>query len=355
MLLKRILTAAALAVLLALCAHCCAETFLITSDLHLTEDRAAHTAVLDALRRAAGSADAVILLGDSTNNAHPGEHALVLEFLLSLEKPAYVIPGNHDITADISAFIDLYAGHGWDRAFSRDADTASCAVLTEGGTCLLLMDTCSGPGYAAPMGGISDTACAWAAETLAALPAGTPVVACGHHPILPAERDARTPGAVGLAEALRGVKLYLCGHDHGFAAVKAGGLQQITVGQPHAFPGWAGMLEVTGEGLSWRVLPLYDAETHRAMREDAAALAEGMARGTLEGTIHEGDEDAIRWFVEAFVLAMTSRLDEEVCEEMLREPAAQKWREITTKTVVKKWILGLLENRPQDVRRIELH
>ena len=188
----------------------------------------------------------------------------------------------------------------------------------------------------------------------AELPEGTPVIACGHHPLLPAERQARTPGAQALVAALQGVKLYLCGHDHGFATVRARGLQQITTGQPHAYPGWAGLLEVDPDGFHWRVVPLYDDETQQAMRAETLTLADSMARGTLKGTPFEDDEEAIRWFTEAFDAAMSSRLDEETCRAMLDRPAAQKWRMVETKTVVKSWILGLLEGCPQDVRQIDI-
>jgi len=336
------------------CARGFAETFLITSDLHLTEDSAAHEAALEALRSASEGADAVILLGDSVNNARPEEHARVTAFLASLDAPCYVIPGNHDVTTDISAFTELYADFGWNDAFSRDGGSASCAVITAGGACLLLLDTNDVTGGVAPLGGISEATCAWVSETLAALPEGTPVIACGHHPLLPAERQARTPGAQALVAALQGVKLYLCGHDHGFATVRARGLQQITTGQPHAYPGWAGLLEVDPDGFHWRVVPLYDDETQQAMRAETLTLADSMARGTLKGTPFEDDEEAIRWFTEAFDAAMSSRLDEETCRAMLDRPAAQKWRMVETKTVVKSWILGLLEGCPQDVRQIDI-
>ena len=343
------------AILLAVLVLCstwgAAETLLVASDLHLTEDDA-REAALEALR--AADADAVILLGDSTNNAHAGEHARVLAFLASLDAPAYVVPGNHDVTLDISDFIGMYRDYGWNQAFSRDTDSASCAVMTPGGTCLLLLDTNDMPGHVAPLGGISDETCAWVADTLARLPEGTPVVACGHHPILPAERWTRTPGAEALAKALRGVKLYLCGHDHSFAAHEAGGLQQITVGQPQAYPGWAGLLEVTEAAIRWRVLPLYDDATRQDMREGALALSDNMARGTLAGTVHEDDPAAVAWFSEVFELWLTSQLDGAACERLLAAPGAQLWREIETKTVVKRWIFSLLENPPADVRAIDM-
>ena len=337
-----------------LCPYGGAETFLITSDLHLTSDISAHETTLNALRDAAQDVDAVILLGDSTNNTRMEEHVHVLEFLSSLSKPAYVIPGNHDMTLDISDFIGLYADYGWNLAFSRDRDSASCAVMTDNGTCLLLLDTNHLPGRVASRGGISDSTCEWVSSTLSSLPDEAPVVACGHHPLLPEERWRGTPGAEALVNTLQGVKLYLCGHDHGFAAVKVDEMQQITVGQPQAYPGWAGILEISEDSYRWQVLSLYDAQTLRAMRSNSMTFAENMAKGTLAGTIHEGDEGAIQWFAKAFEAATTSQLTEIFAAEMLDTPDAQKWREIETKTVVKKWLFGLLEDPPNDVRQIEI-
>lgn len=352
--LDRIKLLCLLLVLILLSLPACAETFLVTSDLHLTGDAQAREAALQALREATEHADAILLLGDSTNNGRPAEHAQLLGFLQSLPVPAYVIPGNHDFSGERWEFAESYAEYGLNAAFSRDEASLSCAVLTEGGACLLLLDTNAFDGTAKPLGGISEDTCAWVSEALASLPEGTPVVACGHHPILPAERWQGTPGAEALARALDGAGLYLCGHDHGFAAVRTDGLQQITVGQPQAYPGWVGRLEVTEEGFHWQVLPLYGEAVLQEMEAGARSLAEGMARGTLKGTVHEGDEEAVQWFQTVFMASMHSELTEAACRTLLGDPGADKWREIETKTVVKRWILGLLENYPQDVRDIDI-
>ena len=91
--------------LLLLLSAAAAETFLIASDLHLTGGE--ETPALRALRAAEG--DALILLGDNTNNSREAEHAQMLEFLEALERPAYVIPGNHDMTQRSAPdFIRMY-------------------------------------------------------------------------------------------------------------------------------------------------------------------------------------------------------------------------------------------------------
>ena len=216
----------------------------------------------------------------------------------------------------------------------------------------LLLDTNAyvSPYHVKARGGVADSTVAWARDALSSLPPNTPVIACGHHPLLP---DRLNPA---LAEALRagGVKLYLCGHDHGFAAIKVEGLQQITVGQPQAYPGWAGLLEITPEGYRWQVVPLYSGDDPhwQKMRDGARELGRNMAAGVLKGTVWEDDPEAIRWFEEAFDGVMTSGLSPESCDRLLSEPGAQKWREIETKTVAKKWIFSILESCPQDVRDI---
>ena len=135
-------------------------------------------------------------------------------------------------------------------------------------------------------GGIGGSTLVWLQETLASLPDGTPVLACGHHPILPPGRNERTPGANALCQVLRayGAGLYLCGHDHGFATAEREGLRQITVGQPQAYPGWAGIVEKTDGGFRWHTEVIYDphSPSYIALRESAYALGGTMARAPCQ-------------------------------------------------------------------------
>ncbi|MBQ8159540.1 MAG: metallophosphoesterase [Clostridia bacterium] len=336
-----------------------AERLLVTSDWHLTEDEAAFSPMLQALGRALAGDDILLVLGDNTNNSHVEEHHFVKSSLEALQKTTghevYVIPGNHDFSGAFRAedFVTLYEDFGWKQAFSRDTDSASYAVMTGGGVCLLMMDTNTwGAGHALPGGGESEETLAWVKSTLASLPEDTRVIACGHHPILPEGR-----GHDGLAGVLTqaGVTLYLCGHDHGFGAVRAGTLQQITVGQSQAYPGYAGHISLSDAGFTWETLSLYaeDDPWFSAIRAQSQALALQMGSGTLRGTVHEGDEEAIDWFVRCFALIQTGSLTEETCASLLREEGARKWSEIETSTVVKGWLFGILNNCPQDVRHIE--
>ncbi len=55
------------------------ERFLVISDTHFIKEAQGHAAMLEAVAQAARGKDAVLLLGDNTNNTHPEEHVLVLE------------------------------------------------------------------------------------------------------------------------------------------------------------------------------------------------------------------------------------------------------------------------------------
>lgn len=342
------------------------ESILVVSDAHLTEDARRHAEMMEAVIRAAYGRSAVLLLGDNTNNSHAGEHALALQWARTIERrtgaEVFVIPGNHDYGAHTGPeeFRALYGAYGWDRAFSRDTATASYAAMTENGTCLLLLDTnrIAESRMVQPDGGITADMLRWVREVLDALPDGTPVIACGHHPILPPDRNGRTPGADALSRTLRacGVGLYLCGHDHGFAATERDALRQITVGQPQAYPGWAGIVEKKDDGFLWHTEQIYDPESafFKALLTDTRALARSMGQGTLSTTPYAGDEGAIEWFAEAFMAFVSGEMTPETCAAMLADDNCRKWREVETRTVVKRWILGLLENCPEDVRQISI-
>ena len=79
-----------------------------------------------------------------------------------------------------------------------------------------------------------------------------------------------------------------------------------------------------------------------------------MASGTLRGTQYEDDAQAIDWFVRVFMYSAGGELDPELCAELLSSEECRKWREIEPPTVVKDWILELLEHCPEDMRDMDL-
>ena len=342
------------------------ESIMALSDTHLTKQTRDHADMLQAVMQAAQGKDLVLLTGDNTDNAHTEEHAMVLEWAGMMEQQTgaevYIIPGNHDYGAFFGPdqFISLYGAYGWDRAFSRDSGTASCAVMTRKGTCLLMLDTNRPDTDRSflPDGSIGEETLRWVQEVLEALRDGTPVIACGHHPILPEERNERTPGASALSRLLRayGAGLYLCGHDHGFATAEAEGLRQITLGQPQAYPGWVGIIEKEDGTFYWHTEQIYGDESPAflRLRENAVNLSRAMARGTLESTPYAGDEDAIEWFSAVFMLSADGRMTPEDRIHLLADENCGKWRRVETRTVVKDWILSLLENRTEGMREFSL-
>ena len=113
-----------------------AETFLVISDTHFTKEARDDDAMQEAVVQAARETDAVLLLGDCTNNAHPEEHNLVLQWTREIRQSTgaevYIIPGNHDYRPLFGPdeFTAWYRSCGWGQAFSRDPATAGYAVMT---------------------------------------------------------------------------------------------------------------------------------------------------------------------------------------------------------------------------------
>ena len=198
----------------------------------------------------------------------------------------------------------------------------------------------------------------WQKNSQAALPDGTPVLVCGHYAVLPAERDELTLGAHALSLLLRsyGAGVYLCGHDHGFATAEQEGLRQITVGPPWAYPCWAGIVELDQGSFRWHTQRIYDEQSPvlLRLRDDAYSLGRRMAEGTLEPTPYSGDQDAVEWFASAYMLLADGNMTPEKSARLLADENCRKWCQVETRTVVKDWILGLLENPPEDVKHLDL-
>ena len=123
---------------------------------------------------------------------------------------------------------------------------------------------------------------------------------------------------------------------------------------PQAYPGWAGIAEKENGGFLWHTVQIYDAQSPAlaALRENALTLADNMARGTLSTTPYADDEAAIEWFAEVYMTRASGEMPPEKNAALLADENCRKWREIETLTVVKDWILNLLENCPEDVRQI---
>ena len=343
-----------------------AESLLIVSDLHLTAS-GDHDAMLDAICSKAPGHDAVLLLGDAANSGRPAEHQRFRAFLERLraegQPQVFVLPGNHDLSSGFSAldFAVYYDDYGYAQAFSRDASTASYAVRTAGGVCLLMLDT---NGYdeqaqAAYHGRVHPSTLGWLEEVLSGMPEDMPLVVCGHYPILPftgsGNDDVTNAEALGRLLNRHSARPYLCGHRHSNYTLYADGLRQITVGTPFSWPAWAGVLETGQDGFDYRVQPLYPegSPEYTRLREEALSLGQRMASGSLTGTSYEGDAEAMAWFMRVYTASLDGDLPLRR-ETLLSDENCEKWRKAEVRSMVKPWILSLLENPQEDVRRVHI-
>ena len=334
-----------------------AEKLLVTTDLHLTSGTETTDPVLQAIALQVQDSDGVLFLGDEANSGHLEEHRRFVQFLRTLDKPVYVIPGNHDysLEMDTEGFLRMFGPWSAETAFSRDPSSVSYAARTGEGTILLMLDTNAYQNETVTRGRISEDLLKWLRELLPKLK-GQKVVCCGHHPLLDGSGGTdRTQNADALTDLLReaGISLYMCGHRHNNYAVEENGLVQICVGTPGGYPAWMGEVD-TGEEV-YRVRPLHAEGSREAERlhSDTKEMARRMGRSALEGTSGEGNEAAVAWFEEAFMTYMEGAAGEKG-EQLLRDPAAQVWREAQVRSVVRDWILGVLSQPGPDVRRVQL-
>ena len=80
------------------------ESILVISDTHLTGEARDHEAMTEAVLWAARGRDAVLLLGDNTNNTHDEEHVLTLQWARRIGQETgaavYVIPRSRKHAAE---------------------------------------------------------------------------------------------------------------------------------------------------------------------------------------------------------------------------------------------------------------
>ena len=351
-----------------LCFSFCAsgeERLLFVSDLHLSHSGDNRAEILEAVASYAVQDNVLIFLGDNTDNGRDEEHTALLAALEAMRKNGaeiYVLPGNHDLCGNTTpeVFARRYGHFGYGQAFSIAPDSASYAVMTKGGTCLLMLDVnrYDASRRMADHGEISEQLLAWVGKVLSELDAHTQVVACGHYPLLPTE--GATDGTIGAAEMVKlleamKVSVWMCGHRHNHETRALNGLRQVTVGTPWSYPVWIGILEQTQAAWCYSVEPLFSESGERwaSMKNSAYELGLAMAGGSLKDTPYEGDEEAIRWFATAFLAQLDNTLWAKQ-EELRKDPNCEKWRKADVRSVTKAWILGLLDSELGDVRHVEI-
>lgn len=208
------------------------------SDLHF--DGTAKTAervsrVMDYLRAMPTPVDAVLVTGDITDTGAPAEYEQAAK-VLTADFPILTLPGNHDDRAEYRrGLLDEPA-----------ADGPSNRMHLVGGAAILMCDS-TVPGQSAGL--LAPETLGWLAETLAALPAGTPALLALHHPPValhhPMLDSIRLQNPQDLAAVLDGrpeVVAVLAGHAH-TAAVSTFAGRPIVVA-----PGVYWTLELPWEG-----------------------------------------------------------------------------------------------------------
>lgn len=154
--------------------------------------------------------DAVVLTGDLTDRSDPREYALARSILSRLDMPVYLVPGNHDGSADMLREMASFPGMK-DARFGKVCYTADVGPVR-----LITLDT-HVPGK--PHGSICQDQLEWLDRELGAV--SKPTLIALHHP--PTPTGIGHMDAIGLtnpdqlaAVVLRHdhVERLVCGHVH---------------------------------------------------------------------------------------------------------------------------------------------
>jgi 3',5'-cyclic AMP phosphodiesterase CpdA len=212
------------------------------SDLHFGRTDAA---LIEPLLVAVGAQrpDCVVISGDLTQRARPGEFHQARAFLDRLPAPQIVVPGNHDVP--------LY--RAWERAldpfgnYRRSIDVNLEPVFMDGEIAVVGINTARA--WSLKGGRINAAQIESIRSRLAALPPATIKIVVTHHPFdLPAQPGkVRLVGRASLAmEAFSncGIDLLLAGHFHtGHAG---------DTFSRHKLPGYAALAVQAGTATSTR-------------------------------------------------------------------------------------------------------
>ena len=172
---------------------------------------------VDQLLKLQPAPDAYLLTGDLTDSGRADEYAVLADGIARLDKPVYLMPGNHDNCAGLRA---AFPAHAYLAApADAPADAAPDCVqyrVDLDGTALIALDTVV-PGQ--PHGALDAARLAWLAGHLDQT---TPTIIAMHHPpfatgIAHMDRIGLMHGAAEL-EALmskhHNIERVLCGHLH---------------------------------------------------------------------------------------------------------------------------------------------
>ncbi len=179
-----------------------AFSFAAMNDLHLQVDENGKALVkmVDALN-ARDDLDFIAVLGDLTTTAKAEELALAKTGLDRLNKPHYVIPGNHDTNkGGVSAYEEVFGPANWRKE--------------HGGWVLLGLNSTEGLGSDVT---IASDRLDWLKKEVATIDAATPIALFLHHPLNPHSKSYRVKNAEEVLALFQGhaLRLAAAGHFHG--------------------------------------------------------------------------------------------------------------------------------------------
>lgn len=182
------------------------------SDVHFGAD---DPQVVEALVAdlSASKPDLVVVSGDLTQRARPGQFRRAAAFLKRLPTPQLVVPGNHDIPMFnfVARFLTPLASY-------RKYISADLGQQFESDG-LMVVGLNSARSFTHKSGWLSDEQIAWARDRFAVARAGAFKVLVTHHPFIPPPRFPKADVIVGGESYLpmlesAGVDLLLAGHLH---------------------------------------------------------------------------------------------------------------------------------------------
>lgn len=361
----------------------------VSSDLHykpvvapaqtlLIEQMRYSVEIITALFEAAQAQrpDALVLLGDLTNDGRMEEHRALAALLEDVERsgvPVYVLPGNHDLwQADAAFFRETYASLGYDRAFSQDAASLSYAAALSPDLWLILLDTVPG---GSTEGEILPETVHWLAGVLdLAAQRGATAITCSHHNVLAHSSPAYSAnyeiqGGDALRETLLDyrVPLHLSGHRHGWHYVTAP-FTELIVGMPVAYPTQYAELTVEpGAKITFAARPLDMAAWGAShARQDLAdfdvfslaarvRMGEEMADGLLAHVnATDAQKDVMRGFFRDVYVDYARGTIFERRDAYLQSEGYRLWKELAQGLRQQEWLLYLVTDMTQDYRAFTL-
>lgn len=188
--------------------------FATMADLHVLNAKS--TAIVNRAVNVINAMDDVrfaVVIGDLATDGRLAELNLAKDCLARLNKPYFVVPGNHDVDPTLT---DIYANYA--RAFDEgewSRDNHDWAFIG--------LDSCDGTKSTVA---IPETRMAWLEKRLKKISQARPIALFVHHPFNPNTKDFRVTNADGVLGlfANHNLKLVAAGHYHGNQAEERDGV-----------------------------------------------------------------------------------------------------------------------------------